>query len=87
MNRKRKTKMGSSRTISHYAIYTGATACLLGAIWSPEDALKWVATALYLQLVGKNFGLTLRNEKIVGMKIVRPNFQLTNFLPMRGRHD
>lgn len=77
--------MSSSRKISHYAITIGSVACLLGAIWCPEDSFKWVGTCFYLQFVGRYFGLTFRNQKVVGAKIQRDQFELQNFLPMRKK--
>lgn len=77
--------MSSERKISHWALTLGTYLCLLGAIWYPQDAVKWVSSSIYLALVGKNFGLTFQNQKIVGSTIRRAKNQITNFLPMRKR--
>lgn len=75
--------MSSSRKISHYAIMFGVWSCLLGAIWYPQDALKWIGTSVYLAFVGRYLGLTFRNQKIVGRRLHRVKDKITNFLPMR----
>jgi len=72
-----------NRKISQFGILLGVTSCLLGVIWSPEDALKWLGTAAYLYLVGNSFGLTYRKEKVVGERIQRCDKHIVNFLPMR----
>jgi uncharacterized membrane protein YhhN len=73
------------RKISHYAIRSGIILCLLAAIWSPVDGVQWVISALYLYLVGHYFGVTPRNEKVVGELIVRRDCTISDFLPMRKR--
>jgi hypothetical protein len=80
-----KMKTDSSRVISHVAIRLGTLAALLAAIWSPEDAYKWIATSLYVHMAGRYFGLTIYNEKIKGSKIIRKDVLITDFLPMKTR--
>ena len=77
--------MSTERKLSHIALSIGFWSCFIGAIWYPQDAIKWIATSGYLYFVGRNFGLTMTNEKIVGSKIIRARTHLTNFLPMRKR--
>jgi hypothetical protein len=77
--------MSSSKKISHYAIVIGVWTSLLGVIWSPEEAHKWILTALYLHFVGRYLGLTFQNEKIIGSRLERMKFHITDFLPMGKR--
>ena len=69
--------------LSTNLVVLGFFACLIGAIWSPEEWMKWVLSALYLLLVGKYFGLSYRKEKIVGVVLRKPGNEITNLLPMR----
>lgn len=86
MKATKEIKMSSEqRKISRIAVSVGSVTCLLGAIWYPQDAIKWVATSLYLSFVGRNFGLTYANEKVVGSKIKRDLFLITNFINMRKK--
>ena len=72
------------RIISERLVSLGVISCLLAAIWSPEEFVKWVLTAIYLLLVGKFFGLSYRKEKVIGSYIVRP-FKKLNYLNLRPR--
>lgn len=72
------------RKITYYSVMTGVLSCTLAAIWSPEEAIKWMLSAVYLALVGKYFGLTFRSERIEGEVLKRP-FKELNFLNMRKR--
>ena len=73
-----------TRRISEVSVSVGVFCCFLGAIWSPEESLKWVLTATYLWIVGRLFGLTFRREKIVGELIVRQESKL-NYLNLRRK--
>jgi hypothetical protein len=72
----------TTRKISEYLIMLGVICCLLAAIWSPEEIVKWLLSAIYLILVGKYFGITYRKEKVVGIILKRSEDDL-NFLNLR----
>ena len=59
------------RKITERSIYFGVVCSLLAAIWSPEEFIKWVLTAIYLIVVGRFFGLSYRKEKVVGSFLER----------------
>lgn len=72
------------RKISYYAVCIGVLCCLFAAIWTPGNPIKFIASAAYLLLVGKWFGLTFRDDKIKGETIKRTDKEL-NFLNLRGK--
>jgi hypothetical protein len=72
------------RILSERLVSLGVISSLLAAIWSPEEFIKWVLTAIYLVLVGKFFGLSYRKERVIGSYIARP-FKKLNFLNMRKK--
>ena len=68
--------------ITSRAISIGVFCCLLGAIWSPEELVKWALSAVYLIIVGKYFGHNYRKEKVIGSSLQSP-YEKLNFLNMR----
>jgi hypothetical protein len=62
----------------------GPVICLVGVIWSPEEAGKWILTAAYLFFVRKIlYGRDTLPGPVVGERIVRDDFELKDFRTFR----
>jgi hypothetical protein len=75
--------MNSTRKISYRAVEIGVLLCIFASIWDVSP-FKWILTAMYLLLVARYFGVSIRSEKVVGHTIFREEKNL-NILNMRNK--